>query len=119
MKNTAIVIGSVLALFISFSCGDELEKGIDCVAESTFVQLKHTADATNENKIDYKIEYSGTYTLTSVKWTFGDGTTETINGNTVSHTYASAGTYTVKADVTIRKGGNRCTSSPTKSVTVN
>jgi hypothetical protein len=120
MKSKAIILFIFFLLFISFSCGkDDIEKGIDCVAESVNVHLKHTADATNAKKIDFVIDYTGTYTFKSVKWTFGDGTTETVNGKTVSHTYTTAGTFTVKADVAIQNGKTICTSSPTKSVTVN
>ena len=120
MKIKLPILFAVIILFLNFSCSkDDISKGIDCVAESFFVKLKHTTDATNTKKVDFVIDYTGTYTLSSVKWTFGDGTTETITGNTVSHVYSGAGTFTVKADVTIKNGKETCTSSPTKSITVN
>ncbi|MBF4492577.1 PKD domain-containing protein [Flavobacterium sp. JLP] len=120
MKIKAINLFVITVLVLSFSCSkSDIERGIDCVAESTFIKLKHTADATNTKIINYEIEYTGTYALTSVKWTFGDGTTQTVSGKTVSHTYATGGTFAVKADVTIKKDKQTCTSSPTKSVTVN
>jgi len=120
MKFKAIILIVVVALLISFSCSkSDIEKGIDCVAESVFVKLKNSTDATNIKKMNYEIEYTGSYTLSSVKWTFGDGTTETVTGTTVSHIYPAAGTYTVKADVTIKKDKESCTSSPTRSVTIN
>jgi PKD repeat protein len=42
--------------------------------------------------------------ISAYKWTFGDGTTETDAGPTTSHTYASAGTYTVTLVVQEKNG---------------
>ncbi|HEY2394474.1 MAG TPA: pre-peptidase C-terminal domain-containing protein [Rudaea sp.] len=53
-------------------------------------------------------------TIASRSWTFGDGGTSTSTNP--SHTYASAGTYSVKETVTDNGG---LTGSVTKSVTVN
>ncbi|MCI9844428.1 PKD domain-containing protein [Flavobacterium pectinovorum] len=120
MKSKVIVLFSVFVALISFSCGDDLEKAVDCVGESILLQLNHTTDVTNAKKIDYEIEYTGEYTVSSVKWTFGDGSAvQTVKGSTVSHTYATAGSYTVKADITIKKGSSSCSQSKTKTVTVN
>jgi hypothetical protein len=120
MKTKITAFFIVLVLFLSLSCAkDDISKGIDCVAESILVKLKHTADVTNAKKIDFVIDYSGTYTFKSVKWTFGDGTTETVTTKSTSHTYGAGGTFMVKADVTIQNGKETCTSSPTKSVTIN
>jgi len=119
MKSKFAVFAMIGMLVFFFSCGkDDIEKGIDCVGQSFFIKLTHTADASNSKKINYAIEYTGSYTLKSVKWTFGDGTTETVAGTSTSHTYTAAGTYTVKADVTVENGSSSCTSSPTKSVVV-
>ncbi|OXB06474.1 PKD domain-containing protein [Flavobacterium pectinovorum] len=126
MKNKFTIIVFVVASLLSFSCGkDDIEKGLDCVAESIYVKLHNKTDETNIKKMDYSIEYSGTYTLKSVKWNFGDGTpaqTVTVGSGTttsISHIYAAAGTYTVKVDVSIQNGNSTCTSSPTRSITVN
>lgn len=120
MKIRTAILFIGMMLFLNFSCSkDDISKGIDCVAESFFIKLKHTTDATNTKKVDFVIDYTGTYTLSSVKWTFGDGSTETVSGNTISHIYSGAGTFTVKADVTIKNSKESCTSSPTKSITVN
>lgn len=67
--------------------------------------LKVTANATTSTDPDGTIE--------SYAWEFGDGAIET--GATTSHTYASAGTYTVKLTVTDNRGG---TSTVTHEVTV-
>ena len=120
MKTKATILFIAILMLVSYSCSkSDIEKGIDCIAESVFIKLKHTTDATNVKIVNYEIEYTGTYELKSVKWTFGDGTAQTVTGKTISHTYAAAGTFTVRADVTIAKGKESCTSSPTKTVTVN
>lgn len=125
MKTKFKIVCIAAILLLGFSCSkSDIDKGIDCVGESIFEKVTHTADATNTKKIDFKVEYSGTKTLKSVKWTFGDGTpAETVaaTGTTasISHVYSAAGTYTIKADITIQNGSGTCTSSPTKSVTVN
>lgn len=120
MKIKTTILFVAVALLLNFSCSKEdISHGIDCVGESFFMKIKHTTDATNTKKIAFAIEYSGVYTIKSIKVSFGDGISETITGNVVSHEYATAGTFTVRADITIQKGKENCTSSPTKSVTVN
>ena len=52
-------------------------------------------------------------TVASYVWDFGDGTTDT--GVTASHTYAAAGTYTVRLTVTDDQGA---TGTTTRAVTV-
>ena len=52
-------------------------------------------------------------TITSYAWTFGDG--GSASGMTVSHAYATAGSYTVRLTVTDNLGA---TGSTTVSVTV-
>ncbi|KQO29846.1 hypothetical protein ASF10_04880 [Flavobacterium sp. Leaf82] len=121
-KITTILILTIL-VFISNSCSKHDDEVIvDCFGDSILTELKHSTEGTNSKTINYSIQYSGSNTVTSVKWTFGDGTpAQTINSATgvVSHTYTAAGTFEVKADVTISKSGGSCTISPKKSVTVN
>ena len=119
MKKVATILCFAAILVLNFSCGkDDIEKGIDCVAESIYEKVIHTADAANPKKINFSVEYTGNKTLKSVKWNFGDGT-PTVEGQSVSHTYTTAGTYSVKADITVQEGKQVCTSSPVKSITVN
>ena len=53
-------------------------------------------------------------TIASYAWEFGDGATG--NGATASHTYATAGTYTVKLTVTDDDGESRSTSQEVPSM---
>lgn len=120
MKIRVAILFIGMMLFLNFSCSkDDVSKGIDCFAEDLFIKVKHTTDATNPKKVDFVIEYTGKHTLSSVKWTFGDGTTQTVTGNTVSHIYSGAGTFQLRADITIKSDSGTCTTSPTRSVTVN
>lgn len=122
MKKITAILVLTMVFFMSNSCSKNDDEAIvDCFGDSILTELKHSADGTNPKIINYSIQYSGSNTVTSVKWTFGDGKTETINSSTgaVSHTYSAAGTFEVKADVTLKKDGGSCTVSPKKSVTVN
>jgi PKD repeat protein len=65
----------------------------------------------NSNGLD--VNFYGTYYLNSYEWNFGDGGTS--NTRYASHTYASAGNYTVCFKV---YGDSGCVDSVCKSVTV-
>ncbi len=110
----------VFLFFISFlsinSCRKTEEAIVDCVGESILTSLKHQTSTSNVKQVDFEIHYSGENTLSSINWDFGDGNKKTTTARTVSHTYSTAGTYEVKADVNIDNG--KCTVSPKKSVTV-
>lgn len=123
MKKIATILMFSMLLFMINSCSkSEDEAIVDCFGDSILTEVKHTADGANSKIINYSIQYSGSNTVTSVKWNFGDGTpVQTVNSPTgaISHTYSATGTVEVKADVTLSKGGGSCTVSPKKSVTVN
>lgn len=120
MKTKFKILFIATVLLLGFSCSkSDLDKGIDCFGESFFMKFKHTTDPVNAKKVDFVVDYTGSYEFKSVTWTFGDGTTETTNSKIISHTYTTAGTYNVKADITIQDGKAACTASPIKSVTVN
>lgn len=61
-------------------------------------------------------------TVTSYQYSFGDGKTKTVNSssttNTVSHTYAKEGTYTVSAKVSFKVGSVVKSKTCTTKVTV-
>jgi adhesin/invasin len=57
------------------------------------------------NAVNFTATVTGaTSTIISFDWTFGDGGTANDVGSTVSHTYAVAGIYTVRATVTLASG---------------
>lgn len=120
MKKIATVL-IVITTFFMVSCGKDVEESVvDCLGESILISsIQHTADATNPKIINYSITYSGEGTINSIKWTFGDGTTQTVNGLTVSHTYAAANGYNVQADVEVKVNKSTCTETKKKGVTVN
>ena len=117
MKKMKRIFAVVIIAFLSISCSKHDDEEIaDCFGESILVELKHTVDAGNSKKINFSIQYAGSKTISKVKWTFGDGSAVvTETGLTTSHTYTAAGTFEVKADVTVES----CTVSPKKNVTVN
>ena len=120
MKKITTILVLTLAFSIITSCSKSEEENIvDCFGDPIVTELKHTADAANSKKINFSIEYSGTErTLSNVKWTFGDG--QTATGISVSHIYSAAGSYTVKAEVTTKKGNSsECSHDKNKTITVN
>lgn len=122
MKKITVILVLTTVFFMINSCSKHDDEAIvDCFGDSILTELKHSADGTNPKIVNYSIQYAGSNTVSSVKWTFGDGKTETVNTATgaVSHTYSAAGAFEVKADVTLSKSGGSCTVSPKKNVTVN
>ncbi|MXV53003.1 PKD domain-containing protein [Pedobacter sp. HMF7647] len=81
--------------------------------------MKYTTASDNPKTIYFIIDYNGSLTVNSVEWNYGDGTKETINGTTASHTYQQAGTYTSQAKVNLKNGKSTCSVEPKKSITVN
>ena len=117
MKKIAKILMFAMMFFVSISCSkNDAEDALDCIAESAYVKIHNSTDTSNPKLMNYSIEYSGSGTLSAVKWTFGDGTTGT--GATVTHTYAAAGTYEAVAEVTVKKGGSDCGSTHKRTVTI-
>ena len=67
MKSKVVVLFSVFVALVSFSCGDDLEKAFDCSTENLLLTINHPADAANAKKINYELNYTGEYTVESVK----------------------------------------------------
>lgn len=107
-----------LVFVASISCSKkDDEEIIDCFAEAIFMKVHNSTDATNPKLMNYSATYSGSGTLTNVKWNFGDGTTGT--GASVQHTYGAAGTFDASAEITVKINGSECTSTIKRPVTVN
>lgn len=115
MKKITLLIFAVISVLTS--C-DKAEEGIvDCAGQSLFIDINHTVSAGRQ--VNFVVHYSGTsHTLdNTVKWDFGDGTPlQTVSGNSVSHTFSSAGHYTVKAKVSLNDGG--CSYEPHEPITL-
>lgn len=100
------------------SCGKAVADGIDCFGESLLVSVSYTA-AANPKEIHFNINYDGNFTIGSVVWDYGDNNSATVNGRTAIHTYTTAGSYTVKAKVSLKRGSATCIPEPVKNITVN
>jgi len=117
MRSKIIYLFLFLIVFSMVnSCRKEEEAIVNCLGESILTSLKHQTSTSNVKQIDLEIGYSGDKAVTSINWDFGDGNKTTTTVRTTSHTYATAGTYEVKADVNLDNG--KCTVSPKRSVTV-
>lgn len=116
-KIVTILVLSIIA-FASNSCSKELDSIVDCTGETVLVKIEHNVDPANSKKINYSFTYAGSGSIRSIVWTFGDGSPSEA-GNEVSHTYATSGSYTVKAQAKIRKDNNDCEVTPQRTLTVN
>lgn len=115
MKKSLFVLLSIFALG---ACSKDDEKdAIDCFADALFVDAHHSASTEDPHTINFNVSYNGENTVDkSIKWDYGDGTTNTVNGLTTSHTYSQPGTYTVKASVSVNNGS--CTHQVKETVNI-
>lgn len=107
----------ILATFIVLlsSCKKITEDVIDCIFESAKFDISHTVNVKN---VIFSIEYSGDFTLGTVKWDFGDGATKTVNSKIIEHSYTLAGTYSVKIIPTVNHEGLSCSPELSKTVII-
>lgn len=98
------------------ACKKTLESIVNCTGEGLLMSVHHTEDASSPKLIHFEGKYTGSHTLESVTWNFGDGSTGT--GPNVDHTYAASGTYLVTAKIKIASGKSTCESDPTRSVVI-
>ena len=114
-KIIFLLVGAVL---LSMSCKKAVEESIDCVMEMLFVTYSYTVDPAIPLEVTYTLNYTGEFAVT-ITWDFGDGTTQTVAGKTVTHIYPDAGTYQVKALITLSAADrSSCTSSKERSIDV-
>lgn len=96
-----------------------VEGSVNCLNENLLTSITSEVSGADPKTVKFVATYSGKNTLASVEWDFGDGhKTTTTSNHTVSHTYETAGTYTMKASVKVTYDGKECTSYPTRSVTI-
>lgn len=123
MKKKIITLSLAVFTFsmvtVTSSCKKDLEKIVDCLAESSLASIDASIDPANSKLYTFKVSYGGTHTLGTVKWKFGDGSEATTNGSeTVTHTFAD-GAYKVTAEATITGEGATCNPVLEKNVVVN
>lgn len=116
MKKVKLLGGLLAMVMLLTNCKKVTEKVIDCFGEAIETSLHVTVNATNSKQVTTEVKYWGNKTITKVKWEFGDGITVVTTGLTSHHTYTVAGTYTVKARVTLAKGTSSCEVDPTRAV---
>lgn len=121
MKNHLFRKTLLIALLSTtlLGCKKVVESAVNCIGESLLVSVHHSAATDNSKKINFTVNYSGSFTVSAIKIEYGDGSSETISGNTSSHTYQAAGTYKAKISVTLKKNKSTCESYPERNITVN
>jgi len=113
-----ISIITLIVSLVAVSCSkDDAAKVLSCLGEAAVTEIHHNTDSSDPMKVNFEAEYLGDYTVESVKWEFGDGSSGT--GTTTSHTYATAGTYEMKVTVNLKEGKKTCSFTKDKSITIN
>lgn len=115
MKTIKLLL-AVFTVSLSVSCEKAEESIVNCLFEQALLDVHHSVSDENPLQVDLNVTYYGSETFDGyVIWDFGDGTpAQVLLGKDASHTYASGGTYTVKATLKINNGS--CTFSPTETV---
>ncbi|WP_316833026.1 PKD domain-containing protein [Pedobacter aquatilis] len=112
-----ITLLSVPLLFNS--CRKAAESAVDCLGQSFYVSFKHNTNDQDPRKVDFNLTYSGKLQVASMRIDYGDGQTQTLSTGIISHTYAAAGTYQVKAWISLQNGKGSCEVNPVRQVIVN
>lgn len=115
MKNIFYIL--LIAIMCS-TCSKQIEDVIDCFGESLLLDVHHHNVQTDPKQVNFNVTYSGDHNLdTTIKWNFGDGTpSQNVSGVSTSHTYSTAGSYTVKATITLNN--KSCSYDVAESVTI-
>jgi hypothetical protein len=109
----------VAICIFSISCKKTLESIVNCTGEALLMSVHHNVDTSSPKLVHFEARYSGSHSVESVSWEFGDGKTATGKSLTADHTYDAAGTYNVKAKIKIVSGKSTCEGDPAKSVVIN
>lgn len=67
---------------------------LDCFGGSILTSIHSATAGTDPNLVELKVNYSGQKQMTSVGWNFRDDVITTSSSTTISHNYASTGTFT-------------------------
>jgi len=97
------------------SCTDTLEKFVRITAKPVAGFLTYNTCEQDE-ALFFDLSSATNDTIVAYAWDFGDGTTDTVDYPSFSHTYASAGTYNATLTATTKNG---CSDTYTQSVLVN
>jgi PKD repeat protein len=119
MKKILLVVLVLISILSACSSSDS-ENIISCVFEGANFNLSSNVSAANSKEVNFTLTYTGDETLdNSIVWDFGDGTTGTFSGNSVSHTYSTTGTFRVVAKPTLRNGDAFCSITKDREITIN
>ena len=106
----------ILAVFFFVACcKDDAEEIVGCAADALMTTVNHEALEENTREVTFNVLHADDSTIRSVDWSFGDGATQTSNTQTITHTYAEAGSYHVKLTVHL---ANSCSFDKTKNIIV-
>lgn len=119
MKKLLFSFFLISICFSHISCKKTLESIINCTGEGLLMSIHSNIDGASPKLVHFEAKYSGSHSIESVSWEFGDGNTSTSKNLTVDHAYAASGTYNVKAKIKIVNGKSTCESDPAKSVVIN
>ncbi len=104
-------------VLLTFSC-KITEEALDCLSEAVSVHIHHSASQDNPYEVTFELTYNGSYNMdNSIEWDFGDGQ-KASGSQTIVHTYAAAGSYTVEATPTLRHDGETCSPTIERTVSV-
>lgn len=78
--------------------------------------INATASTQNNGQVTFTANNPANTANMTYIWHYGDGTSDTTQNNTVSHTYTTSGNYTVQFEA--RDGNNTCTYSNSLSIGV-
>jgi len=85
---------------VSLSCSESVTESIDCQHELAATFISDSVSLSNPKQWTFTLNYPGSYTVT-VRWEYGDGTTETKAGLTTTHVYDTSGYLKVQAEITL------------------
>lgn len=114
MKSKLSLLLLAIVLFLSCS-KDDASDVVDCVGDALLTIVDHDASEDNPRQITFTVLHGEDPGIRSISWDFGDGTTQNSDTKTIQHTYAQAGSYSVKLKIHLTSS---CSFDKTKNITV-